>query len=104
MEKNNDGSGYALGDIGRISTQQEFLIKVAEKLKSPIVLIKFPKILGVITKNVSTDFNKFDMIKYASSYIGLNKNNIEVKVMSGEPKYINSVSYYIPNYRDDSDF
>ncbi|MCX7694392.1 MAG: LCP family protein [Caloramator sp.] len=102
--KNNDGSGYALGDIGRISTQQEFLIKVAEKLKSPIVLFRFPKVLGVVTKNVSTDLSNIDMLKYAFTYIGINKNDIKTKVMSGEPKYIHSVSYYIPSYDNDIEF
>lgn len=102
--KNNDGSGYALGDIGRISTQQEFLIKVAEKLKSPLTLVKFPKILGVVSKNVQTDLNGIDMIKYAISFIGISKDEIKTKVMSGEPKYINSVSYYIPSYKNDYEF
>lgn len=102
--KNNDGSGYALGDIGRISTQQEFLIKVAEKLKSPLTLIKFPKILGVVSKNVNTDLNRIDMMRYAISFIGITKDDIKTRVMSGEPKYINSVSYYIPSHNKDYEF
>lgn len=102
--KNNDGTGYALGDLGRISTQQEFIIKASQKLKSPLIVFRLPKILKVVSSNVKTDLSTAKIVNYAFSFYGLDKNNIENKIMSGEPKYINSISYFIANISSDKEY
>jgi LCP family protein required for cell wall assembly len=42
--KNNDGSGFADGDLGRIENQHMFISKVMEKIKSPGIVVKIPSI------------------------------------------------------------
>lgn len=102
--KNNDGGGYALGDLGRISTQQEFIIKASQKLKSPFIVFRIPKVLKVISSNVKTDLSTSKIVKYALAFYGIDKDSIENRIMSGEPKYINSVSYFISNLSNDREY
>lgn len=102
--KNNDGTGYAMGDLGRISTQQEFLVKISEKFKSPLIIFRLPKVMKVISSNIKTDLSKVKIMRYSLYYLGIDKNNIKTKVMSGQPEYINSISYYIAKYNEDYDF
>ncbi|MCX7951368.1 MAG: LCP family protein [Clostridiales bacterium] len=102
--KNNDGTGYALGDLGRISTQQEFIIKASQKLKSPLIIFRLPKILKVVSSNIKTDLSTTKIVNYAFVFYGIDKNNIENKIMSGEPKYINSISYFIANVSNDREY
>ena len=41
--KNNDGSGFANGDLDRIENQQKFISKVVDKCTSPLILFRVPK-------------------------------------------------------------
>ena len=40
--KNNDGTGFANGDLDRIENQHKFLQKVVDKCKKPSILFKLP--------------------------------------------------------------
>ena len=48
--KNNDGTGLATGDLGRIENQHKFINKVIDKLKSPTTIFKANKILNCIAE------------------------------------------------------
>ncbi len=93
--KNNDGVGYAMGDLGRIKTQQEFLLKVFEKLKTPSGMVKIPGLIKTASNYVSTNIAPKSMVSYAMKLRKINKEDIETKVLPGEPKYIKGVSYFI---------
>lgn len=100
--KNNDGGGYAMGDLGRQGTQQEFLIKVIEKMKTPAGFIKLPALMKTVSSYVKTNIAPMDLIKYSYRLKSVNTSDIEKENLKGEPKYISGVSYYIWN-RDLSD-
>ncbi|MBK5241572.1 LCP family protein [Clostridium sp.] len=93
--KNNDGSGFAEGDIDRIKNQQKFINKVMEKIKSPMILIKIPSILSAVQKNVETNMGANDIIKYGSTFATMNGDDISMDTIGGESKYIDNLSYYI---------
>lgn len=93
--KNNDGGGYAMGDLGRVATQQDFMIKIAEKMKTPAGMMKIPRLIETGSKYIDTDMSAKTMLKYTLALRNIDTSGIEKKVLEGEPKYINGVSFFI---------
>ncbi|MCY6959726.1 LCP family protein [Clostridium brassicae] len=91
--KNNDGTGLADGDIGRIDNQHIFVQKVLEKLKSPKIIPRIPGILTTIPKYCETNMSADEMMKYGYNFVTANK--IQTYTLKGEFKYINRISYFI---------
>lgn len=102
--KNNDGSGYAMGDLGRAATQQKFMLKVAEKMKTPAGIIKVPGLIETASKYVSTNMSAKTMLKYMFKLRNVDMSQIQNKVLEGEPKYINGVSYFIYDREKSQEF
>ncbi|NFQ40103.1 LytR family transcriptional regulator, partial [Clostridium botulinum] len=50
--KNNDGSGFANGDLDRIENQQKFISKVVDKCTSPMIIFKIPSIIKALGDNI----------------------------------------------------
>lgn len=93
--ENNDGTGLATGDIGRIDNQHFFIQKVIEKVKSPSIIFKLKNILSIIPKYISTNMKPDEIIKYGLDIIKIDKENIKITTLKGDGQYINDVSYYI---------
>lgn len=93
--KNNDGTGYVDGDLGRIKHMQAFFGEVVSKLQSPTIIPKIPNILGIFPKYIETDLNANEILKYAMSVTSTPKENIKYHTIAGEDKYINEISYYL---------
>jgi LCP family protein required for cell wall assembly len=110
--KNNDGGGYAMGDLGRVATQQEFLLKIADKLRTPAGMIRIPGLIEIASKNIDTNMSAKTMFKYFLAIRNIDTSKIEKKVLEGEPKYLNNVSWfiwdksknaeYVSNFKDES--
>ena len=60
--KNNDGSGLENGDLDRIKNQQHFMGKLIDKVLSPSIVFKAPKILKAISENVETNIPAKELI------------------------------------------
>lgn len=95
--KNNDGTGLAEGDLGRIKIQHDFMQAVMEKLKRKTTIFKLPGMLKAIAKNTQTNMSASEIIKYGKAALGLNKQNITMSTIKGTPMYIGGVSYFIYN-------
>lgn len=93
--KNNNGTGLATGDLGRIDNQHIFMQKVFEKIKSPSTIIKIPSILSTITNNAETNIDGDSLLKYGYDFSQISKDNITTTTLAGEAKYIRGVSYFI---------
>lgn len=102
--KNNDGTGYAMGDLGRASTQQKFMLKLLEKLKTPAGIVRIPAIIETASKYVTTDMNATTILKYLTKIKGIEVSQIENKVLQGDAKYIGIVSYFIYDKEKNIDF
>lgn len=87
FRQNSDGSGYANGDIDRIAAQRKFYEAVAKKLLSGSVILKIPKILGIISDNVETDFSLREIVDYAGDIPKLSSEKIKVHTLPGEGGY-----------------
>jgi polyisoprenyl-teichoic acid--peptidoglycan teichoic acid transferase len=93
--ENNDGTGLANGDLGRIDNQHIFINKVVEKFKSPTILTKIPSILSAIPNYMETNMRADEIIKYGFMLSKMDKSNIKLFTVKGDPKYINGISYVI---------
>jgi len=97
FRKNNDGTGYPEGDIGRIKAQQEFINKVIDKVFSLKNIFKTPKLVSIILKNVKTNISVSEIPEYVGEALQVDRNDINMMLLPGESAYIDGVSYYIHN-------
>ena len=93
--KNNDGSGLATGDLGRIENQQKFLSKVTEKCTNPLILFKVNKILDVVASNIKSNMSGFEDISYGLKIMASKGNGFKMSTIVGEPKMIGGQSYVV---------
>lgn len=63
--KNNDGTGLADGDLGRIKNQQMFATALIEKCTNPSIIMSFPDIVDAIKANVVTNMPGSKIVYYA---------------------------------------
>jgi len=95
--KNSDGSGLANGDLGRIENQHIFITKVMEKIKSPTIIFKIPRILSAVKSYVETNMDAKDIIKYGYMFATLNKDKFSMDTIQGDLKTVDGVSYVVYN-------
>ncbi len=95
FRKNDDGTGYAMGDIDRNAAQAEFYSAVMKKALSPIGIIKSPFIYSAVMKNTTTDLNNAEVRELMLDVFKIGKKNISIYQLPGEAKYIGSASYYV---------
>ncbi|MFU0825362.1 LCP family protein [Clostridium sp.] len=99
--KNNNGTGLAEGDLGRINNQHVFISKVIEKLKSPKIIPRIPSIFMTLPKYVETNMSGDEIIKYGYAFMRANDTNIET--LKGHTKYIGGISYFIYDENSNKD-
>ena len=98
---NNDGTGYQNGDVDRVAAQKKFYEAVLKKLLSGKTVLKVPKILGILTDNVKTDFIGEDIIKYIGKIPSFKMENINIITLPGEGAYgDDGVSYFFHNEKE----
>ena len=93
--KNNDGTGYPEGDIGRIKAQQMFLkelIKQTLKIKNATKLIEF---IEIYYDYVETNVPLSVMVKGATSAKKINMENMKTSTIPGVDQKIGGVDYWI---------
>lgn len=102
--KNNDGTGYAMGDLGRIETQQGFLLTLADKVKSPSTILRLPKLVNTASKYVETNMSPSKMVRYFFKFKGIAKEDIHNETLAGTPEYIGGISYYLWDKEDSREY
>lgn len=96
--KNNDGTGLATGDLGRIENQQKLISKVVDKIKSPATIFKVSKILDSIAVNIDTNMSGGSMF---STALKVMTSDLNITTLKGEGKMIGRVSYFVL-YKDEN--
>lgn len=92
---NNDGTGYPNGDIDRVAAQKSFYEAAFDKLISGKTILKLPKIMNVISKNVKTDFTGEEIMRYIGNVPSFKMENVKILTLPGEGAYgDDGVSYY----------
>ncbi len=95
FRKNNDGTGYPLGDVQRIEAQQEFIRSAVEQVLKPSTLLKLPELISLGLESVKTDMKLSEILTYVDDVKKFDKNNLRLETLPGEGKYIGSISYFV---------
>ena len=93
---NNDMSvGYAMGDLGRIKTQQEFMKTLIATLLQPKNLLKAKELINITVENTDTNVTVSDILKYITSARKIKIDHIQTTTAAGSARYINGLSYFL---------
>ncbi|ERK32075.1 LCP family protein [Clostridium intestinale] len=95
--KNNDGTGFANGDLDRIENQHKFINKLIEKCTSPAIITNIKGILDVLPAYVKTNMSPSKIISYGLGLKDLDKSNVTTATLQGDLKTIGGVSYVVYN-------
>ena len=99
FRKNDDGSGYVDGDIGRLKVQKNFYKEVVRKLLSFEAIMNIGGVMDAAQGNFKTDFTLNDFISHIKDFKKFNENSVNVFVLPGSGKYLEEngqkISYYI---------
>ncbi len=93
--KNNDGTGLATGDLGRIENQQKFMNKVIEKCITPSMIFKLPGVLNIIEKDVITNMNGSEII--SATLTMLKCDSISMHTLEGKSENLYGKSFLVVN-------
>lgn len=95
FRKNNDGTGYAMGDLGRIEATQDFISTLKDQLLSASTILKIPSLATTVFDNVKTDLTVSEIAWIGTN--GLKLETLNSQTLPGVAKYIGGISYYVPN-------
>lgn len=89
---------YPNGDVDRIAAQQVFLDAFADKVLSPSIITKIPKIMGILFSSIKTDAELGDLTGYYQYVNSFNKENLTFYTLPGEGRYEGGASYFFPDH------
>ena len=93
--KNNDGTGYATADIGRIGTQQAFLTAVAKQTLQLSNWDKIPAMAQIFQEHVDTELTVPNLVWIGEQALTMGSENIHFHTLPGDGAgYYKGVSYY----------
>ena len=95
FRKNNDGSGYPLGDVQRIEAQQNFIKAAVEQVLKPSTLLKLPDLITLGLESVKTDMTLGTILRYLDDVKNFDTNNLRIETLPGEGAYIGPTSYFV---------
>lgn len=101
--KNNDGTGFANGDLDRIQSQHDFISKVMKKCTSPIIIPRLPLVIKTVSDSVETNMTSLDIINYGFKFRSASKNKLNMYTLSGIPKMIRGQSYLVYDKNQNKD-
>lgn len=87
-------SGYINADIGRIGTQQDFLMTAAKQVLSIGNIPNLPKIIEILTSNVDTNLTNANIAYFATELLKCKSEDISFNVM---PYNVNDEIYLTIN-------
>ncbi|HIV85632.1 MAG TPA: LCP family protein [Candidatus Monoglobus merdigallinarum] len=100
FRKNDDGTGYPMGDIDRNKAQSQFYSAVLDKITSPIGIIKAPFVYGAIMDNTLTDLNNAEVRELLFDVFRVGTSNINIYQLPGDSQYIGGISYFVADEDD----
>lgn len=99
FRKNNDGTGYPMGDLQRIQAQREFITALIKKVISADGISKIPDLIKIAKENMKTNINNDNAYQFIYKILSIGTDNIEFIEAPGEPKTI-KYSYFVVDRED----
>ena len=94
--QNNDGTGYATADIGRIGTQQAFLMAVARQTLQLSNWDKVAEMAEIVEKWVETDLKLSNLIWIGEQALTMGSDHITFHTLPGDGAgWYKGGSYYV---------
>lgn len=94
--QNNDGTGYPNADIGRIATQQAFLLAAAQQTLQISNLDKLGDIARIIAESTSTDLTLANLLWFGEQVFNYGSDAITFHMLPGDGAgWYSGGSYYI---------
>lgn len=90
----NNGSGYANGDLGRINTQHDFLMTLADQLLTLGNIPNLNSLIDIVEENTVTNMTANNIAFFAREFLFLDKDKINFYTLPGEGIGIRGGSYY----------
>ncbi len=98
FRKNNDGTGYARGDVDRIQAQQQFIKAMAARCLEPQNLVKAKQLIGIVLDNTKTNVTQDVAYQYIDDAVAFKTDRIRMETLPGEGGYApNGISYFFVN-------
>lgn len=88
---------YPNGDVDRVAAQQIFLKAFADKVLSPSIITKIPKMTSIIFNSLTTDISLTEIPQYYKYVNNFNGENISFHILPGEGRYEGRASYFFPD-------
>lgn len=101
--RNNDGTGYPDGDLGRIRTQQQFLLSVMDELFRRENLTKLPSLAVTLSRFVDTTVEPGQVLSLAKLAAAIRKEDVEFATLPGTDAYLfdpqeqKRLSFFVPD-------
>ena len=89
----------AMGDIGRVKRQQEFIKAVLKKVQTPAMIPKIPELVQKAIEMVNSDMTPAQALQLASYLADLSGENLHFFTLPGKAAYISNLSYWIGTQR-----
>lgn len=94
--QNNDGTGYATADVGRIGTQQAFLLEAAKQALQISNLDKLDDLAKIVYENVETDLTISNILWLGEQAFACGADRIAFHTLPGDGAgWYSGGSYYI---------
>ena len=101
FRKNNDGTGYPNGDIGRISAQQSFIKALISEILKTENIGKIKNLAQIVLDNTRTDITLELVEEYLDEVVTFKMDRMRMETLPGVGKYQKyqgiTRSYYILN-------
>lgn len=85
----------ALGDIGRVKRQQDFIKAVLKKIQTPAMITKIPELAKKTIELVNSDMTPAQALQLGSYLSDLPPENLSFFTLPGKAAYIANLSYWI---------
>ncbi len=95
FRKNNNGTGYAKGDVDRIETQHAFIKAMISRCLEPQNLVKAGDLVNIVLENTKTNVTTELASQYIDDAVAFKSDRVTMATLPGEGKYIGSVSYFV---------
>ena len=93
FRKNNDGTGYREGDVGRLKAQQQFIASLIKKCMK-LDISQINKFINTGYKYIKTDLTALNFAFFAKEFLTVDTGDITIYTAFGEDRYM---KVYSPN-------
>lgn len=87
-----------MGDIGRVSRQQDLIREAMPQVMHPLQWVKFPRLWAIVRSHSETDLTSGDVLTLAGWLNGLDpETDVDVETLPGHTATIQGLSYWVPD-------